>query len=412
MPQVYNYRARNLSGKLISGKAECDSLGGVVALLREKNYFAVEIKPARSFYFNIENIIGFKIDIRSMAILCRQFTAMLAAGIPLLQCLNILALQTENKHLTKILREAITNVEKGKSLSEAFKAHEACLPEIFINMLAAGEISGTIGQVMTRLTTYFEREHRSREKIKAALAYPLLVAVMMLASLITMLIFVVPVFAGVFDSMGAVLPLPTRIVISISSGLASYWYMFIISAATLFLTLKRAGIYKKTGVAFNRFILTVPFLGKLAHQTIIARFTRTLATLLMGGMSLTKSLETVENVSGNTLVALEINKVRVNISEGERTSLALKKSILFPPMVVHMIAVGEEAGRLDDILERLAVFYEEESENLFNSLSSVIEPLLIVLMGLMVAFIALSIYLPLFGMADVMQAGGGTAGGI
>ena len=412
MPRVFNYKARNLSGKMISGKAECDSLGGVAALLRENNYFAVEIKPARSFTFNFKSITGVKIDIRSMAILCRQFAAMLEAGIPLLQCLNILALQTENKLLIKILQEVITSVEKGMSLSEAFKAHEACLPEIFMNLIAAGEASGTIGQVMTRLTTHFDREHRSREKIKSALAYPLLVAVTMLASLITMFVFVVPVFAGVFDSMDAALPLPTRIVISISSGLASYWYMFIISTAIFFLILKRAGTHKKTGVAFNQFILAVPFLGKLVHQTIIARFTRTLATLLMGGMSLTKSLEIVENVSGNTLVAQEINKVRVNISEGERMSLALKKSTLFPPMVVHMIAVGEESGRLNDILERLAIFYEEESESLFNSLSSVIEPLLIVLMGLMVAFVALSIYLPLFGMADVMQGGGGMAGGI
>jgi type IV pilus assembly protein PilC len=412
MSQVFNYKARDLSGKMIRGKAEGESQGGVAALLREKNYFAVEIKPARSINFNIENVIGLKIDIKSMAILCRQFTVMLAAGIPLLQCLNVLALQTENKHLTKILQDAISGIKKGKSLSEAFKVHEACLPEIFVNMISAGEISGAITQVMARLTTHFEWEHRSREKIKSALAYPLLVAVMMLASLVTMLIFVVPVFAGVFDSMGAELPLPTRMVISISRGLTSYWYLFLTSAAIFTLMLKRIGTHKKAGVAFNLLMLTVPFLGKLAHQTIIARFVRTLATLLMGGISLTKSLQIVENVSGNTLAAQEIKKVRVHISEGERMSLALKKSTLFPPMVVHMIAVGEESGRLDDILEKLAVFYEEDADSLFNRLSSVIEPLLIVLMGIMVAFVALSVYLPLFGLADVMQTGSGTAGGM
>lgn len=407
MPQVYNYKARNLSGKLVRGKVESSSPGGVASLLRERGCFAVEIKPARGAVFNAEKFFKRGIDIKSMAFLCRQLSAMLDAGIPLLQCLHVLAAQTENKRLTGILRDVTASVEKGNSLSSAFKAHRDCLPEIFINMIAAGEVSGTLGQTAARLTTHFEKEHRSRERIKSATTYPLLVAVLVLASVTGIMVFVVPVFTGLFESMGAGLPLPTRIVIGLSGALTSYWYLFLLSSGALFFILKWAGAQKSSNIFLHKFMLILPLVGRIARQTIVARFTRTLATLLMSGMPLMQSLEVVESVSGSNLVAQEINKVRANIREGERIAPVLKKSILFPPMVAHMIAVGEESGRLNNILERLAVFYEEEADNLFAGLSSLIEPLLIAAMGLIVAFIALSIYLPLFGMSDIMQAGPG-----
>ncbi len=410
MPQVFYYKARDLSGRLVCGKAECSSPGGVAALLRERDCFAVEIKPARGAGFCFDKFFSSKIDLRSMSVFCRQFSAMLEAGAPLLQSLNILAQQTENKKLAWILREAITGVEKGNSLSDAFRTHRDCLPEIFINMIAAGEASGTLGQAVTHLTTHFEKEYRLRGKIKSAMTYPLLVGGMVFVSVIGIMVFVVPVFVDMFESMGAELPLPTRIVIGLSGALADYWYFLLLSCAVLFLILKWLVKQKSSNIALNRFLLALPVLEKIARQTIAARFTRTLASLLTSGMPLMQSLEVVENVSGNTLVSREINKVRANIREGERIAPVLNRSILLPPMVAHMIAVGEESGRLNSILERLAVFYEEEAENLFTGLSSVIEPLLIAVTGLIVAFVALSIYLPLFGMADIMQAGSGPGG--
>lgn len=412
MPQIFRYKARNLSGKLISGKVRCDSPGGVAALLREKNCFAVDIKPDRSVNFSIKKIIDIKIDIKSMAILCRQFSAMLEAGLPLLRCLGTLKAQTENKRLSIILQEVIICVEKGMGLSNAFSIHRVCLPEIFINMVAAGEAGGNLDQVMSHLTTQFEKEHRTREKIKSAMIYPLLVAVMVFVSVAALMVFVVPVFAGVFDAMGAELPLPTRLVIGFSSMLAGHWYLFLLTAAVLLLVLKRISANDNSSMIITRMVLKMPLLGKLARQMIIARFTRTLANLIMSGMPLVQSLEIVESTSGSSLVAHEIRQARKSISEGGKLASALGKSALFPPMVVQMIAVAEEAGGISSMLERLAVFYEEEVESLYSSLSSVIEPLLIALMGLIVAFIALSIYLPLFGMADVMQTGGGAAGGM
>jgi type IV pilus assembly protein PilC len=279
-------------------------------------------------------------------------------------------------------------------------------------MVAAGEAGGNLGQVMSHLTTQFEKEHRTREKIKSAMTYPLLVAVMVFISVAALMVFVVPVFAGVFDAMGAELPLPTRIVIGFSSMLAGHWYLLLLAVSVLLLVLKRFSTNNSSSMVLTRIILKMPLLGRLARQMVIARFTRTLATVIMSGMPLLQSLVIVENTSGSSLVSHEIRQARISISEGGKLASALGKSTLFPPMVVQMIAVAEEAGGISSMLERLAVFYEEEAESLYSSLSSVIEPLLIALMGLIVAFIALSIYLPLFGMADVMQAGGGAAGGI
>ncbi len=405
MPQLFSYKARNLSGQMVCGKVKCDSPGAVAALLREKDCFAVQIKPVRSTAFGISRVFNEKIDIKSMAVFCRLFSVMLDAGAPLLHCLNILARQTENRRLTKIIKEAITGVEQGKSLSDAFRIHRGSLPEIFINMIATGEISGTLGEVAAHLAAHFEKEHRLIEKIRSAMAYPLLVAMMMLVSVLGILVFVVPVFSGMFESMGAELPLPTRIITGLSSALASYWLLIPLLFAGLCLVLRLLSARKSTNLAMNRILLRLPILGKAIRQTITARFTRTLATLLMSGMPLMQSLEVAEKVSGNTLAALEINRIRINVGEGERIAPALQRSLLFPPMVSRMIAIGEESGRLDSILEKLAVYYEEETERFFTRLTNLIEPLLIATMGIIVAFVALSIYLPLFGMADVMQAG-------
>lgn len=410
MPHIYSYKARSLSGALISGKVEAESQRGAIALLREKNYYVFEINPVSSLDLNIEKLLGLKVKIRDMAIFCRQFATMIEAGIPLLQCMNILVQQTESKRLRKILKEVMTGVEKGKSLSEAFKEYKENLPDIFINMIATGEFSGTLDQALGRLAVHFEKEHQLREKVKSAMTYPLMVAGMSIACLIALLVIVVPVFVDIFNSMGAELPLPTRIIIGLSALLRKYWYEFLFAAAALFFTLKWFRGTNSGKHFFDRLFLKMPVYGKLTHKTIIARFARTLATLLKCGIPLMQSLEAFEQVAGNALVEKEIYVARVNISEGERIAPVLMKSKLFPPMAVNLIAVGEESGMLDNLLEKLALFYEQEVETMVAMLSSIIEPLLIAGVGLMVAFIALSIYLPLFSLTGVMQSG--TPGGM
>lgn len=407
MPQFFAYKARSISGSLISGKIEADSQDGAVALLREKNYFVVEINPVRNLALNLDKLLGVKIRTREMAVFCRQFATMSEAGIPLLQCLNILIQQTESKRLNDILREVAAAVEEGRSLSEAFKAHSHSIPHILMDMLAAGEISGTLDQALGRLALHFEKEHELREKVKSAMTYPLLVAVMALLAMVALMVLVVPIFADVFHSMGARLPLPTRLVMGFSSLLTGYLHLFLPAMIVSVVAFKKFAATRNGKETLDRFVLRAPVCGKLIHKTIMARFARTLATLLRSGVPLMQSLETVEKVAGNTLVAKELRLARINISEGERMAPVLMKGKTFPPLAVNLIAVGEESGALDDLLEKLALFYEQEVEVTVSRLSSVIEPLLIVGAGVLVGFIAISIYLPLFNMADVLQGGSG-----
>ncbi|HHW40739.1 MAG TPA: type II secretion system F family protein [Syntrophomonadaceae bacterium] len=407
----YNYRARNLSGRLITGKVEAGSPGEAIALLREKNLFVVKLSPVRSLNIDLDRVFKRRIAVRDLAVFCRQFATMAGAGIPLLQCLNILAGQTENKKLRGILVEVAGEIEKGKGLSESFRGYREHLPEIFINMLVAGEVSGTIEQTLERLAVHFEKDHQLREKIKSAMAYPAMIAGMALLSVLVLITLIVPIFADIFAQSGAVLPLPTRILMGISGALTGYWYLFLAGMAGLFVA-ARQGFASESGRKFvDRLLLQIPVVGPLATKTIVSRFSRTLATLLRSGIPLLRSLETVEKAVGNSIAAKEIAEAMRNIKEGERMAPVLIKSKIFPPMAVNMIGIGEESGALDSMLEKLAAFYEQEVEAMIARLSSIVEPLLIAVVGILVGFIAISIYFPLFGLSGAIQ-GGGMPGGM
>lgn len=408
MPETFAYRARNLSGQMLAGKIEAEDQKTALARLREKNYFVVKIRPVRGFYkFNLSRLFGLKIKTKEMAVFCRQFATMSEVGIPLLPCLNILMQQTEGKALRQMTAGVIGRVEKGNSLSEAFKNYRHQLPEIFINLLTAGEVSGTIDQSLGRLADYFEKEHAMKEKIKSAMTYPLLVGGIAILAIVFLMIFVVPIFVDIFAQQGMPLPLPTRIVVGLSNLILNYWYIILLGLIGLFFGIRKAFSTTKGKKLVDRLILRLPVVGPLTYKSIVARFARILCTLLKSGVPLMQSLETITKVVGNSQVAEEIEKARKNIKEGQRMSPSLMKSQVFPPMAVNMMAIGEESGALDDLLEKLAIFYEQEVETMVARLSSTIEPLLIAGVGVIVAFIALSIYLPLFGMAGALQKGTG-----
>lgn len=405
MPQLFAYKARNLAGRLVTGRVEAETTGAAVALLREKNLFVVSIKPVRTIGLDWRELFAVKIGVRDLAVFCRQFATMVGAGIPLLKCLDILAKQAQNRQLERVLREVITDVEKGKGLSDAFNQHRRQLPEILINMLVAGEVSGRLEQTLLRLAVHFEKEHEIREKVKSAMTYPLFVAGIAVAAVIALLILIVPVFVDIFNEMGAELPLPTRMVIGASTLLTQYWYLWLLLLAALFLGLRYALATKKGKACLDRLLLRMPVVGPLVSKTVVARFARTFAALLQSGVPMLQSLETVERIAGNTVAAAELAAARAGVKEGERMAGALLKSKVFPPMAVNMIAVGEEAGTLDDLLEKLSDFYERETAEMVERLSSIVEPLLIALVGILVGFIAISIYLPMFGLSGAIQGG-------
>lgn len=409
MPQVFAFKGRDINGKLVSGRVEAEDQGSAIMLLREKSVFVFEIRPVRNLSIDLHKLLAVKIKTRDMAVFCRQFATMSEAGIPLLQCLNILVKQTENRILRKILQQVAVDVEKGRSLSESFRAYKDYLPEVFLNMVLAGEISGTMDLTMARLALHFEKEHEMREKVKSAMTYPLVIAGMAFIAVMVLIVLIVPVFVDIFNSMGAQLPLPTRILIGVSSFLIHYWYVVFLGSIALGVGGRRAVNTEKGRKLVDRLLLRLPVLGQLLNKTIVARFARTFATMIRSGVPLIQSMETLEKVSGNSVAAQEIAAARENIREGDRMAPVLMQSKIFPPMAVSMIAIGEESGTIDEMLDKLASFYEMEVQNMITRLSSIMEPLLIAGVGIIVAFIAISIYLPLFRLGGVM--GGGIPGG-
>ncbi|MDR9786145.1 MAG: type II secretion system F family protein [Peptococcaceae bacterium MAG4] len=407
MAQLFAYKARNLSGKLLTGKIEAESREAAIAQLRYKNYYVVQINPALDFKLDLEKLFNLKIKVKDLAVFCRQAATMLEAGIPLLQCIGILTQQTESKKLREILRAVIMDIENGKSLSEAFKVHQRYLPGIFIDMLTAGEVSGTLDQAMERLANQFERDHAFKEKIKSAMTYPLVIGAFAFLAMVILLVVVVPVFVEIFEQVGAELPLPTRIMLCVSKACTNFWYLILPAPLLIYFGLKSFAATQRGKVITDRLLLKLPIYGNLTQKTITARFARTLATLLKSGIPLLQSLETVEKVVGNTQVTKIIKALRENIKEGESMSPILLSASFFPPMAVNMIAIGEESGALDALLEKVAIYYEQEVEALVAKLSSIIEPLMIAGVGIMVGFIAVSIYLPLFGLSGALQGGTG-----
>lgn len=408
MPQAFSYRARNLAGQIVTGSVQADNTTAVISLLRSRNLFVVQVNQRRGeISLDLDKLFKRKIGVKALAVFCRQFATLNQAGIPILQCLNILARQTEDRKMRLVLGDVAMEIEKGKSLSEAFKGYKENFPDIFVSMIVAGEVSGTLDQAMDRLALTFEREHSMRDKVRSAMTYPMLIGAMAVLAVVALLIFIVPIFVDVFKSLGAVLPLPTRILLAVSNALVNYWFIIIPLFFVLPIGFAQAIATKQGKRILDRVLLKLPVVGPMIRKTAVARFARTLSTLLKSGIPLMRALETVEDIVGNTVAAENIAEARATIKEGERMSPILARSDFFPPMAVSMISVGEESGSLDALLEKLAIFYEEEVEALIASLSSVIEPLMIAFIGLVVGFIAISIYMPLFGLSGAMQSGSG-----
>ncbi|HAG09539.1 MAG TPA: type II secretion system F family protein [Desulfotomaculum sp.] len=407
MPESYFYKGRRVSGELVRGKLKAENQRAVVNLLRARKIFVVEIKTAPVSRFSLADFFRRKIKLKDMAPFCRQFATMQEAGLPLIKCLDVLGQQSESKGLRRVIEEVEDGVKRGQNLSEAFKSQGDVVPEIFINMIAAGEVSGTLDQALHRLALHFEKEYTLREKIKSAMTYPLFIGGVALTAIIILMIFVVPVFTDIFTQTGASLPLPTLILIGASTFIAKYWYLLLPGLVVLAFILRYL-IGTRPGKEFtDRLKLRLPVIGGLTHKTLTSRFTRTLSTLLKSGVPLIQSLQTVERVMDNTLGEKEIRELEKNIKEGGRIAPLLFKSKIFPPLVVNMVAVGEESGMLDELLEKTAVFYDQEIEAMVARLSSLMEPFLILVTGIIVGFIALSIYLPLFEMAGAIQGGTG-----
>ncbi|AEF95020.1 Type II secretion system F domain protein [Desulfotomaculum nigrificans CO-1-SRB] len=356
--------------------------------VREKKFFSVG-KLAK---LNV----GFKkVKLRELATFARQLSTLINSGIPLISCINITRSQTESKVLKSALGDILSSLEDGNTLSNSFAKFPNIFPEIFIYMVEAGELGGVLDEVMERLADHLEREHDVNEKIKSALTYPLVVLIFSMLALSFLLTFVLPKIINVIQGMGVPLPLPTRIVMAVSGVFINFWFLIPFIIFLLFFGFKYIASKPKGQETLDIISIKAPIFGSIYQKIIVARFCRTLGTLLKGGVPIIQALEVVKKSVNNVIISRAVTKAQERVRNGQELSKPIEECGLFPPMVIKMIAVGEETGSLDILLERVGIFYDKEVGILVGRLSSVIEPLLIVLLGGIVGFIILAVMLPM-----------------
>ncbi|WP_165613305.1 type II secretion system F family protein [Desulfotruncus arcticus] len=338
---------------------------------------------------------------KDLAEFCRQFSTMLSCGISIIQCLNILSRQAENKTLVRATKGLVELLANGQSLAQAAGSYPKVFPKIFASMLEAGEISGSLDQIMERLSIHFEKEHDLREKIKSAMTYPAIVLMVAIIAVAAMIILVLPTFVNMLNEYNAELPFATRALLSLL--MSGYWYVLPGVLTIIFLIFKHIATTTGGKTFIDSLSLRIPVFGGLIKRIIIARFARTLAILLASGVPLLQAFDVVKRVVGNAIVEKAIIEANQCVREGQGIALPLQQSGVFPPMVTRMIAIGEETGALDSMLEKLAQFYEREVGYLVSRLASTIEPILVVAMGGVIGFIILSIMLPIFSVMNSVQ---------
>lgn len=397
----FKYRAMSGNGNKIEGKHSANSRDEVVQMITSNGYYPLMIEEIVEST-NIELGFGEKVKTKDIAIFCRQLYTMIDAGVSINRALNIMSNQITNKKLKKATVEIEEDVKKGEMLSVAIKKHYDIFPQLFISMVESGEVSGNLDTMMLRMSTHFEKENKLNNKIKSAMTYPAVLGTVAVCAVMFIMTFVMPTFIEMFESEGVILPISTKILIGISGVLQENLLFIIvccicISVAISFYSRTEHGIYTISDLK-----LKIPVLGELNKKIIVSRFTRTLSTLIASGVSLVQALPVVAGVLENKVAEDAINKVREEVTKGEGLSQPIKETGIFPEMLASMINIGEETGQLDEILNKTADFYDDEVEQSIQTTTALIEPLLIVVMGVIIGFIVISIMLPMFDMYTAM----------
>lgn len=398
------YSARGKTGETIKGTYEASDKTTVITVLKNKGYIPLDVKEKTGLLQNLN--IGFisqKVPSKDLSVFCRQFATIVDAGIPVMECLDIIRKQVESKKLSDISNKVYEQVQKGRSLSEGLKEFKDELPSIMINMVEAGEASGTLDKVMDRLASHFENESKIISKVKGAMIYPFVIFVVAFFAVIALLKWVVPQFVNIFSSMGAELPILTRILIKLSEIIVSYFIPLIVVLIGLVVALIVFYRSKRGKIFFDRLYLKIPAISSMYKKMIAARFTRTMASLLSSGLPLIQSLEITNKVIDNAVMSAYLDKVVEDVTKGVKLSVAVSHVRIFPAMINSMINIGEESGSMDSMLDRTADFFEEETRTAVANVTSLIEPMIIVVMAVVVGGIVVSIAQPMFGMFENVQ---------
>ena len=399
---VYHYKVLNAQGVSQEGTETAGSNGEMIFRLRQRQLYPISVQEVIEKDIKDLDIFG-RIGIKQIAVFNRQFATMLNAGVTIVNCLDILRQQTTHKKMRAVVSDLYEDVQKGLTLSEAMSKHSEAFPHLMISMIEAGEASGSLDIVLVRTAVHYEKEAKINNRIKSAMVYPIVLSIAVVAVVIFLLTFVMPTFTSLFKSSGVELAAPTRLLLRMSDSLRNFWYIYLMVVAGVVLAVRRYANTKEGRYNIDKYKLRLPVFKGLTQKVISARFTRTMATLLASGISLLEAMENVAGAVGNTVVQQSILSAREDVRKGIALSVPIKKMGHFPPMVDSMIKIGEEAGTLDDILDKTANIYDEEVEAETQRLLSLMEPVLIVVMAVIVGFIVIAMLLPIFDLAKTVQ---------
>jgi type IV pilus assembly protein PilC len=403
---TFKYTVRDKAGQTVDGTLEGEGKEAVSNRLRQMGYVVVSLEETGGGIIGQMNQIKFGTGVKpkDITIFARQFSTMINAGLSLTKCLSILGQQTESEGLRTVIAQVGKDVEAGQSLSDSMSRHPKVFPSIMVNMVRAGETGGVLDEVLGRVADHFERDQQLKGKIKSAMTYPIAMGGLVLIILVAMMIFVVPVFQSMFASMGGQLPFATQILVDISEGIRSWpGLIALVAVITANVTFRWWKATESGRLIWDTIKLRLPVFGPLIRKLALARFTRTFGTLVSAGVPILSALEIVGATSGNEVVAQAVKKIRSAIKEGETIAKPLSESPVFPSMLVQMIAVGEETGALDAMLNKVADFYDEEVSSAVDGLTSLIEPLMMASLGVVVGGIVIALYLPMFQVITLVK---------
>ena len=399
---IYVYAGKTKRGRVLKGELEASDERIARIQLRRRNIEVTKLKQKPKDIFGNISFMQPKVTKKDIVIFTRQFSTMIDAGLPLVQGLNILAEQTENRTFKGILKQVTKDVEGGSTLADALGRHPKVFDALFVNLIAAGEVGGILDTIMQRLATYIEKAEKLKSQIKGAMTYPLVVIGIAILCVAVIMIFVIPVFQDMFSSFGKALPAPTQLVVNMSNFTKGNWYYMLLGLMVFVWIFRR---YRRTHSGrrnTDSIVLKLPIFGELIKKTAIARFTRTLGTMLSSGVPILDALEITARTSGNVIVEEVIYDARSSIAEGQTVAEPLAETDIFPGMVTQMISVGESTGALDAMLEKIADFYDDEVDAAVSAMTSMLEPLLLLFLGGSLGGLAVALYLPIFQMAAAM----------
>ena len=398
MAESYAYRARDRSGEIVAGELLADSPGAVAAHIRNQGMLVLKIEQAGTKNKDIREYLrkSRTVPMRDLVVFCRQFSTMVSAGLPLVNALSILIEQTLNSVLKKALQDVYKKVQEGMALSAALAKHPHIFPKIMIHLVESGELGGVLDEVLGQLAMQLEKDYKLNQKVKSALVYPAVVMGFALVVVTGILIFIIPVFTDMYMQIGAVLPLPTRILLAVSEFLRNFGLYLLLALALAALAFKRHSNIPSLKAFMDAIVLKLPVFGLLFRKVAIARFSRTMGTMIQGGVPIVQALDVVKNTANVKQMVIALTDAQDSMREGFSFASPLSRSGLFPPMVVQMVAIGEATGQLDEMLRKVAEFYESDVDDMVARLSGLLEPFLIIFMGVVLGSIIVSILFPLF----------------